>query len=150
VGAQAGENYIKPGKVFKEWADYFVGGVWTTTGAQGREEVRMKWMLDKSFVRLTWKVGDESREEILGIDPATGQWSFWGFDSKGRTWKGIAESHKAGEWHYVFFGQGKDGPLYGKGKEFKLGPDEVRLVTQELIVDGKKQPAETQIWKRTK
>jgi len=49
-----------------------------------REEIRYEWILDKSFIRLTWKTGAESREEFHGIDPATGQWTIWGFDSKGR------------------------------------------------------------------
>jgi hypothetical protein len=78
---------------FKEWGDYFVGGVWTTTNARGRrEEIRCEWILDKSFIRLTWKTGAESREEFHGIDPATGQWTIWGFDSKGRVYKGVGES----------------------------------------------------------
>lgn len=40
---------------FKEWGDCFVGGVWTTTNAQKKEEIRCEWILDKSFIRLTWK-----------------------------------------------------------------------------------------------
>jgi hypothetical protein len=36
------------------------------------------------------------REEFHGIDPATGQWTIWGFDSKGRVYKGVGESAKAG------------------------------------------------------
>ena len=46
---------------FKEWRDCFVGGVWTTTNAQKKEEIRCEWILDKSFIRLTWKTAAESR-----------------------------------------------------------------------------------------
>src|SRR5262245_1244799 len=81
----AGMKDLKSAQAFKEWGDYFVGGVWTTTNSRGKkEETRFEWILDKSFVRLTWKIGEDSREEIHGIDPATGQWTLWGFDSKGR------------------------------------------------------------------
>jgi hypothetical protein len=148
---KAGKKDLKPAQAFKEWGDYFVGGVWTTTDARGKkEEVRFEWILDKSFIRLTWKIGEESREEIHGIDPATGQWTIWGFDSKGRAYKGVGESAKAGEWSYRVSGQGKDGPLSWKAKDVKLGPDEERYEIQESTLDGKKQPPEVQVWKRTK
>ncbi|MET0224307.1 MAG: hypothetical protein ABW346_08020, partial [Terrimicrobium sp.] len=66
----AGNKDLKPTQAFKEWGDYFVGGVWTTTNARGKkEDIRWEWILDKSFIRLTWKIGEESREEIHGIDP---------------------------------------------------------------------------------
>jgi hypothetical protein len=54
-----------------QWGDYFVGGVWTTTNARGKkEEIRWEWILDKSFIRLTWKIGEESREEIHAAEAA--------------------------------------------------------------------------------
>ena len=37
-----------------------------------KEEIRCEWILDESFIRLTWKTGAESREEFHGIDPTTG------------------------------------------------------------------------------
>jgi hypothetical protein len=136
---------------FKEWGDYFVGGVWTTTNARGKkEEIRCEWILDKSFIRLTWKTGAESREEFHGIDPATGQWTIWGFDSKGRVYKGVGESAKAGEWSYRTSGQSKDGPMSIKHKDVKVGPDEDRYEIEEFILDGKEQPPEVQVWKRAK
>jgi hypothetical protein len=148
---QAGAQDLKPAQAFREWGDYFVGGVWTTTDASGKtEEMRCEWILDKSFVRLTWKIGDESREEIHGIDPATGQWTIAGFDSKGRVYKGVAQSGKAGEWSYRVSGQGKDGPMSWKSKDVKLGPDEERYEIQEQVTDGKQLPPEVQIWKRKK
>src|SRR5262245_39392223 len=49
-----GTNKVKPEQAFKEWGDYFVGGVWSTTNAQGKkEEARWEWILDKSFIQLT-------------------------------------------------------------------------------------------------
>src|SRR5215470_3257379 len=143
-----GAKDLKSTQAFKEWGDYFVGGVWSTTNAKGqKEESRWEWIADKSFIRLSWKIGEESREEIHGIDPATGQWTIWGFDSQGRVYKGVGTSGKAGEWSYRTSGQGKDGPLSIKHKDVKLGPDEDRYEIQEFILDGKKQPSEVQVWK---
>jgi hypothetical protein len=152
AGDDEGKKEVKPAEAFKEWADYFVGGVWSTTNAKGNKEViRYEWILDKSFLRLSWDHGDGTLEEgIHGIDPATGQWTFWGFDNKGRFYKGVATSAKAGEWSYVGSGQGKDGPISLKSKDVRIGPDEERYEIQELVLDGKKQPPEDQVWKRKK
>jgi hypothetical protein len=151
VDENTGTKDLKSAQAFQEWGDYFVGGVWTTTNAQGKkEETRFEWILEKSFIRLTWKIGEDSREEIHGIDPATGRWTLWGFDSKGRVYKGVGESTKRGEWSYRTSGQGKDGPLSIRHKDVKVGPDEERYEIQEFILDGKKQPPEVQVWKRTK
>jgi hypothetical protein len=151
IDENAGTKDLKSAQAFKEWGDYFVGGVWTTTNARGKkEETRFEWILDKSFIRLTWNLGEESREEIHGIDPATGRWTLWGFDSKGRVYKGAGESTKPGEWNYRTSGQSKDGPLSIKHKDVKLGPDEERYEIEEFILDGKKQAPEVQVWNRTK
>jgi hypothetical protein len=148
---RAGEKGLKPAQALEEWGTYFVGGVWTTTNARGEtEEMRLEWILDRSFIRLTWKIGDTSREEIHGIDPATGRWAIAGFDSKGRVYRGFGESERAGEWSYRVSGQGKDGPMSMKSRDIKRGPDEERYEIEEQIVDGKKLPPEVQTWKRKK
>src|SRR5262249_24409936 len=55
AGGAKEEKEVKPAEAFKEWGDYFVGGVWTTTNAKGNKEmIRWEWILDKSFIRLTW------------------------------------------------------------------------------------------------
>jgi hypothetical protein len=150
-GVRASEQGLKPEQAFKEWGDYFVGGVWTTTNARGKtEEMRCEWILEKSFIRLTWKIGDVSREEIHGIDPATGRWTIAGFDSKGRVYQGVGSSDKAGEWNYSVSGQGKDGPLSWKARDVRSGPDEERFEMEEQIIGGKKLAPEVQIWKRKK
>ena len=40
--------------------------------------------------------------------------------------------------------------MFIKHKDVKLGPDEDRYEIQEFILDGKKQPPEVQVWKRTR
>jgi hypothetical protein len=50
---------------FKEWGDYFVSGVWTTTNAREKsEEIRCEWILDKSFI---------GRVELPGFGPEQGR-----------------------------------------------------------------------------
>jgi hypothetical protein len=141
----------KPAGAFREWGDYMVGGVWTTTNAKGsKEEVRFERILDKSFIRGTWKSGDETREDVYGIDHATGRWTFWGFGSKGEVYTGVAESEKPGEWTYRGAGQGKNGAISFRNKDIKLGADKDRFELQEYVWDGKKAPAEVQVWTRKK
>src|SRR5437588_5169847 len=95
-------------QAFKEWAEHAVGGVWTSTSAKGnKEEFRCEWILSKSFVQMTGKHDLGSFQAIFGIDPATGKWTSWGFDSEGRVSKGINEGEKAGEWTFRESGNGK-------------------------------------------
>jgi hypothetical protein len=138
-------------KAFREYGDFFVGGVWTSTDSKGTKlEARWEWLLDKSFLQLTWSNSDETLHEINGIDPATGRWTVWGFDNKGVIYEGVTESAKAGEWTYRLSGRGKAGPLSWKTKEVKLGADKTRLEILESVWDGKKQPPAVQIWTRRK
>jgi hypothetical protein len=138
-------------KAFRAWGHYSVGGVWSTTDSQGnKQEARHEWILDKAFLQLTWKGGDDSLHEIHGIDPATGRWTCWGFDNKGRVWKGGVESEKSGEWTFHSSGQGKAGPKSWKCRIIKLGADKVRLEVLEDVTDGKTLPPEVQIWTRNK
>jgi hypothetical protein len=137
-------------KAFREWGDFNVG-VWTSTDSTGtKREVHWEWILDKSFLQMIWKSGEESFQEMHGIDPATGRWTIWGFDNKGRVWTGGAHSAKAGEWTFHSSGQGKAGPNSYQGKCVKLGADQGREEVEELVVDGKKLPPEVLIWTRKK
>jgi hypothetical protein len=63
-----------------------------------------------------------------------------GLDSKGRVYKGVGESAKAGEWSYRASGQSKDGPMSIEPKDVTLAPDEDRYEIQEFILDGKSSP----------
>jgi hypothetical protein len=104
--------------------------------ARGKEEIHSEWILDESLIRLTWKTGAESREEFHGIDPATGQWTTWGFHSKGRVIRASARARRRAS-GVTGFGPGKDGPMSIKHKNVKLGPDEDRYEIHEFILDGK-------------
>src|SRR5262249_36355430 len=123
----------------------------TTTNAKGQKEASyFEWILDKSFVRVIWKAGDDATLEIFGIDPENGRWSYWGFDNQGRVYKGLIERAEEGEWTLQSTGHGKGGPRSLKGKDARLGADKERFEIIEFIQDGKKQPAEVFINTRTK
>jgi hypothetical protein len=126
-------------KVFREWADYSVGGTWTGSSGEYKVEEHWQWVLGKAFVLLKGKDNYGAWLDINGIDPVTGQWTNWGMDEKGRVWNGINESRKANEWTYRIQGQGKAGPMVWNAKAVKLGDNSKRLEYEEIIVDGKKE-----------
>jgi hypothetical protein len=61
------EGNAAAAKALRDWFDYFVGGVWTTTDAKGaKREDRWEWVLDKSFTLLTSKIDGKVEFLILG------------------------------------------------------------------------------------
>lgn len=145
------EGKMPAAVAFQDFGNFLVGGVCTTIDAQGRNwEDRWEWILNKSFLQCTSKVGGETRIHTNGLDPETGRWMSWGFDNVGRTYKTVLTSDKPGEWVLHSTGQGKDGARSFKFKGTKDGPDKVRVEFLEVIVDGKKQPPEVQTWTRKK
>lgn len=145
------EGKVPAAKAFQEWGDYMVG-VWTSTDAQGNKlEDRHEWVLSKSFLQTTSKVGNETSLAIGGIDPATGEWTMWGFDDQGRVTKGFNTVDKEGHLLGTFVGHGPKGPSSLRGRVIKLGPDKARWESLEgNVVDGKPIPAEIQIYSRKK
>jgi hypothetical protein len=126
-------------KAFREWGDYSVGGTWMGTDAQGDKfESRWEWILNKSFLQVTWKITGDSGLSVIGIDPETGKLTGWSFDDKGRVWKIIVNVNKAGEWTETGTGKGKKGSSSWKATTTKLGADRTRIEIKENILDGKK------------
>jgi len=90
--------------------------------------------------RLTWKTGAESREEFHGIDPATGQWTIWGFDSKGRVYKGVGESAKAGEWSYRLRARARTGRSPSSTGTSSSGRTKIGMRSRSSSWTGKSSP----------
>jgi hypothetical protein len=127
-------------KAFRDNGEFIVGGSWSGTDAKGNEfKVHAEWILNKSFVRTVGEFAGDAYTEIHGIDPVSGRYTYWGFDSKGRVWKGVVETSKPGEWMLRESGQGKAGAESAKYKVVRLGKDKYRLEFEEYILDGKKQ-----------
>lgn len=142
-------------KLFKDFGDFRVGGIWTSKDAKGKPmESRWEWILDKSFIRQHFMGNDgdvEFRAEaIYGLDPGTGQLIYWGFDNKGGIVKGVVGCDKADEWTHSESGQGKNGPSSYKAREVKLGADLTRWEEIENIYDGNKVPLHSSTWTRKK
>jgi hypothetical protein len=136
-------------KAFDEYAGWIAGGTWSATDAAGKKyEYKFERILGNKFLRLSGKEGDLTFEETIGIDPRTGKWSSWGFDTKGTVWQGETEIGKAGEWTFHLAGKAKSGEFSWKMKETKLEANKTRREILEYIEDGKKQPAEVMIWTR--
>ena len=138
-------------QAFPDWGNFLVGGVWTGTDARGdTHEQRWEWVLNKSFLQVTWKVTGDAGVSLVGIDPATGTLTWWGFDDKGRVWRGTTIVDKGGAWVDEGTGQGKGGHNSWKAKLTKLGEDKARLEIQENIVDGESFSPEVVILTRKK
>jgi hypothetical protein len=126
-------------KVFREWGNFFVGGIWTGTDARGdKYEQRFEWILNESFLQMTWKITGDSGVSVCGIDPGTGQLTGWAFDDKGRVWNIIVTVDKEGEWTEKGTGKGKMGTSSWKAKFTKRGADMARVEILENVLDGKK------------
>ena len=138
-------------EAFSEWGNFLVGNVWTGGHAQGHEhEERWEWVLDKNFLRVTWKVSGDSGLTIVGIDPATGKLTWWGFDDKGQVWKGTTNLDEPSQWIDEGTGHDKSGTNSWKTTLTRLGADRLRLEIRENIVNGKAFPPEVIILTRKK
>jgi hypothetical protein len=71
-------------QAFPDWGNFLIGGVWTGTDARGdKHEQRWEWVLDKSFLQVTWKVTGNAGISFVGINPATGMLTWWGLRRQG-------------------------------------------------------------------
>jgi hypothetical protein len=136
---------------FSEWGNFLVGGVWTSTHAQGHEhEQRWEWILDRAFLEVRWKASGDSGISLFGIDRSTGKLTWWGFDHRGRVWKGTTNLDKPGEWVDEGTGHGASGSNSWKTTLTRLGADRARLDIRENVVDGKAFAPEVIILSRQK
>ncbi len=150
--AGGGKGQAAVEKTFRGWGDFLVGGVWSGTNASGEKvEDRWEWVLDKSFLKLSWKSGKDTGISLAGIDPTTGKLACWEFDDKGRVWKGTVVIEKPGVWVWSSTGQSKSGrPSSWKSRATRVSPDEIRGELLESVEDGKKQPTGETIVRRKK
>lgn len=139
-------------KAFREWGDYFVGGTWTATDARGDKfSSRGEWILNKSFVKVSWQITGDAGESVTGIDPATGKVHSWGFDNKGRTWSVAVTIKVPGEWIEEGPGTARGGLRNAwKMKATKLGPDKHKVDILENVIDGKAFPPEAMTLERNR
>lgn len=125
-------------QVFSEWGNFLVGDVWTGTHGQGhKHEQSWEWILDRSFLQVRWKTSGDSGISLVGIDPSTGKLTWWGFDHRGRVWKGTTNLDKPDEWVDEGTGHSTSGPNSWKTTLTRLGADRARLEIRENVVDGK-------------
>ncbi|MBM3543581.1 MAG: hypothetical protein FJX44_03610 [Alphaproteobacteria bacterium] len=137
-------------QAFSQWGSFLVGGTWS--GAEvhgGTHEQRWKWILDKSFLQVSWTITGDSGMTLFGIDPATGKLIWWGFDAEGRVWKGNTTLDN-NSWVDEGAAEGKTRSGSWKSSLTKAGPDEMRLDVRENVVDGKVFPPEILVLTRKK
>ena len=103
-----------------------------------------QWVQGKRFLRYTSK-DENSTNGIIGIDPATGEATWWCFYKHGGVSKAIMTQDTPDRWTLKLTGDGKVLRLLGTVIEgevsltietWKTGPDETKSVAKDLTVDG--------------
>lgn len=138
-------------EAFSEWGNFLVGGVWEANHAQGHEhEQRWEWILDGTFLQVKWKVSGDTGMTIVGVDPATGKLTWWGFDDQGQVWKGTTTLDESGKWIDEGTAHDRSGANSWKTTLTRLGADTARLEIRENVVNGKAFPPEALVLTRKK
>jgi hypothetical protein len=71
TSCSATQSRVDGDKVFKAWAEFAVGGTWTTTVDGDQKEHTYEWVNGKKFLMLTAKESESPSVAIVGVDPET-------------------------------------------------------------------------------
>jgi uncharacterized protein (TIGR02246 family) len=88
-------------------------GDWSTDQESKKAELTFKWIVDKKFIKLSYKVRDKkgnprSGAQIIGQDPSSGELVSWSFFANGGSGQGRWRPFKRG-WIIDSFGRMPDG-----------------------------------------
>ena len=100
---------VRPKLVDLEW----LIGAWTTEQGSKKAELTFKWIVDKKFIELSYKVQDKkgnprSGAQIIGQDPSSGELVSWSFFANGGSGHGRWRPFQKG-WIIDSFGRMPDG-----------------------------------------
>jgi hypothetical protein len=136
-------------KVLKEWADLAVGGVWTTTSPEGDKlEHTYTWTLNDRFLQIDRKGGENEGISLVGVDPATGKVTFWGFNENGRTGKSVLTKKEKGCWALEGESHGPDGKTVGVYRATKVDDNTIKAEVIKQVKDGEAQEPRERVWNR--
>ena len=94
---------------FKSWTDFSIGGVWTCTEDGVKSEICYKRTLNDKFVQADLNSKGIPVTFLLGIDPETKKFTWWGFDGYGGTVKWVMSRESEHVWRSEGKGLGPDG-----------------------------------------
>jgi hypothetical protein len=92
--------------------EWLIGG-WTTDQESNKVELAFKWIVDKKFIELSYKVQDKkgspgSGVQIIGQDPVSDELVSWSFFANGGSGRGRWRPFRKG-WIIDSFGRMPDG-----------------------------------------
>lgn len=136
---------------FNAYADLAVGGTWTTTIDGVTYEDSYERIQDGQFVMLTSKpVGQfPASVTVLGVDPVTKKFTWWGFSADGTHSLGTSRQIKSGVWVGPFNSNGPKGEMTSRGKLTKVDKDTIKYeILEQTKDDGVPSFATFSTWKR--
>jgi hypothetical protein len=142
VVGQSGED------AFKSYTDFAIGGVWTSTVGGVKCDARYKRTLDDRFVQLEMNHSGIPVTIMIGVDPATKECSWWGFDGNGGVVKWIMSRVSENVWASEGKGMGPKGEYVLKSKLTRIDADRKKNEVELFIINGEKQEPRTVIWTR--
>ena len=142
VGQADGEE------VFKSWVDMSLGSTWSTTVDGATSTMSYRRTLGGKFVQANLNSDGTRVKFLVGIDPATKQCTWWGYDEDGCVVKWVMTKPSKDVWMSEGVGMGPEGKCALKEKLTRIDENTVKEEIEHFMINGKERKAVTTIWKR--
>lgn len=125
-------------KAFQTYADLVAGFTWTTTIDGEVFEDKYELVLGGKYLKLTSRSsgGFPAGVSYVGVDPATGECNWWGFNADGSVSKGTMSLAKDGEWEGDFLNNGPTGSVKSKYRLTRVDAETIKYEILEQEVTG--------------
>jgi hypothetical protein len=121
-------------KAFMSFTDLAVGGTWIRDD-DNQIQHSYEWSVGRKFVQLTAKGGSRPFVAMIGVDPKSGQCTWWFFHDDGSLETGTLEQTGDGVWKLEVNGEGVTGPTSYKGKSSRVDQDTVETQSLPAVAD---------------
>lgn len=138
-------------EAFKAYAKLTVGGTWISEVDGVQFEDTYKPILDGRFLQLTSKPAGEfsANVTILGIDPVTKKFTWWGYHADGFVSIGTSRQVKEGVWVGPWNARGSEASISSRGRLTKVDDDTIKYEILERTIKGDlPEFPKVTIWKR--
>ena len=140
-------------EAFESFAKMIVGGTWTTTLDGEKYEDTYRKISNGQFIQQTAKGSKlfPGGVSVLGIDPETNKFTWWGFNADGSVTKGTMKSVSKDIWQGQWASKGPKGTTLTELTLKRIDKDtlKVDITKQEVTGEDKEFPAASE-WKRVK
>ncbi len=138
-------------EAFNAYADLAVGGTWTTTIDGVTYEDKYERIQDGNFVMLTSKAVGQfpASVTILGVDPVSKKFTWWGFSADGTQSLGTSKQTKDGVWVGLLNSNGPQGAMNSRGRLTRVDSDTIKYeILEQSKDDAVPGFAPVSTWKR--